>query len=817
MARAGKSAKSVKKVNKSRVALWAALAVILVWFGVSSFTGQIFGQLSTVQENDAAAFLPASAESTKVNEIEVKFSDGNDSLPALVLFSGDGLAAALPEIQKFVADAGTLEVPESGGRVVNDFLIDGAQLVPFPSEDGQAVLLNVPLSSDALIDPLEGNEQALVVIVETLREAAKEVPGIEAYVTGPGGILADLFGVFGEIDTTLLVVTLSVVAIILAFVYRSPTLWLIPLFSALIALTTAGAIVYYLAKADIVTLNGQSQGILFVLVIGAATDYALLMISRYREELHHYPDPWSAMKAAWRGVVEPILASGSTASLGLLVLLASELNSNRSTGPVAAVGIASAMLVMLTLLPALLLVPSASLPLLAGVVVLAVGFGITRLTDLELSAVLPFAGLAALVVFVAVVLGGLMRLMKKPPQWARWVRVPAARWVFWPKVPDFDDVDPKLMGIWASVARAVGTRPRWAWVISTLVLVGAGAFAFQLNNDGIDQTEALISRPDSVIGQEELAKHFPAGSGSPTIIIAPEAKQAEVAAAALEIEGVEAIEPRRVGPVIPGQPEPPIRVEDGLVLLEATTAGAADSVETRAAIPQLRDAVRSVSPQALVGGFTAVGYDTQQASTRDRNLIIPVVLLVILLILILLLRSIVAPLLLLGTVVLSFLATLGVSYLVFNYLFAEWFNAPGFLKADASFPLFAFVFLVALGIDYNIFLMTRVREETKKLGTRPGILKGLTVTGGVITSAGIVLAATFAVLGVLPLVFLAQIGFAVSFGVLLDTFLVRSILVPALSYDIGQKIWWPSKLAFVKQPKVKPAPYEPAKAVTAKR
>jgi RND superfamily putative drug exporter len=221
-----------------------------------------------------------------------------------------------------------------------------------------------------------------------------------------------------------------------------------------------------------------------------------------------------------------------------------------------------------------------------------------------------------------------------------------------------------------------------------------------------------------------------------------------------------------------------------------------------------------VTPEALVGGFTAVGYDTQQASTRDRNLIIPVVLLVILVILVLLLRSIVAPLLLLATVVLSFLATLGVSYLVFNYLFAEWFDAPGFLKADASFPLFAFVFLVALGIDYNIFLMTRVREETLKLGTRPGILKGLTVTGGVITSAGIVLAATFAVLGVLPLVFLAQIGFAVSFGVLLDTFLVRSILVPALSYDIGQKIWWPSKLAFVKQPKVKQAPYEPKKALS---
>jgi RND superfamily putative drug exporter len=592
---------------------------------------------------------------------------------------------------------------------------------------------------------------------------------------------------------------------------------LIPLFSALIALTTAGAIVYYLAKADLVTLNGQSQGILFVLVIGAATDYALLMISRYREELHHFSEPWGAIKAAWRGTFEPILASGSTASLGLLVLLASELNSNKSTGPVAAVGIASAMLVMLALLPALLVVPSVSLPLLAAVLILAVGFGLSQFTDLELSSVFPVAGGAAGLVAIAVIIGGVTRLMKKPPNWAWWVKIPAARWVFWPKVPEFDDVDPKLMGIWATVARAVGTRPRWAWVLSTLVLVGAGAFAFQLNNDGIDQTEALISRPDSVIGQEELAKHFPAGAGSPTIIIAPEGSAEQVREVALSVDGVEDVQLRRVAPVIPGQPEPPVRVEDGLVLLEATTSGAADSVESRAAIPLLRDAVRGVTPEALVGGFTAVGYDTQQASTRDRNLIIPVVLLVILVILILLLRSIVAPLLLLATVVLSFLATLGVSYLVFNYLFAEWFDAPGFLKADASFPLFAFVFLVALGIDYNIFLMTRVREETLKLGTRPGILKGLTVTGGVITSAGIVLSATFAVLGVLPLVFLAQIGFAVSFGVLLDTFLVRSILVPALSYDIGQKIWWPSKLAFVKQPKVTRAPYEPKKALTSKR
>lgn len=720
------------RLRTGRVAIWAAVAVIIGWLALGGMAGQLFGQLTSVQENDNSSFLPASAESTQVSTLSALFTDGSNTLPTLLLLTGSNLGDTSAGLADVVDRLPTLPVPGAEGRTLADFLVPGQQLIPIPSPDGEALLISIPLASDEVLQTLADGERPLLLIVEQLREATAGLPGLQSYVTGPGGLLADLFGAFGEIDTTLLLAALLVVAVILVFVYRSPALWILPLFSALIALATAGAVVYLLARADIVTLNGQSQGILFVLVIGAATDYALLLIARYREELHHHQYPYQAMAAAWRGVVEPIVASGSTAAIGLLVLLASELNTNRSTGPVAAIGIVSAMAVMLTLLPALLVV------------------------------------------------GG--------------------RWLFWPRVPRFDDVDEQLSGGWARVARLVGRRPRLAWIASTLILVIAGGFAFRLDTSGVDQTEILIGAPNSVAGQEALSVHFPGGTGTPTLVIAPAADQQAVTDALLAEPGVDAVEPTRLGPAVPGQPEPPVRVEQGLVQLEVTTSSAPDTEESRALIPILREAARSASPEALVGGFTAVSYDTQVSSTRDRNLIIPVVLLVILVILILLLRSILAPVLLLATVVLSFLATLGVSHIVFTEVLAPVLDSPGFLATDASFPLFAFVFLVALGIDYNIFLMTRVREESLRLGTRPGILKGLTVTGGVITSAGIVLAATFAVLGVLPLVFLAQIGFAVGFGVLLDTFLVRSFLVPALSYDIGSRIWWPSRLARTPEP-----------------
>jgi RND superfamily putative drug exporter len=312
------------------------------------------------------------------------------------------------------------------------------------------------------------------------------------------------------------------------------------------------------------------------------------------------------------------------------------------------------------------------------------------------------------------------------------------------------------------------------------------SFATQLKTDGLAQTDAFTGNPDSVVGLEKLSEHFPAGSGDPTIVIGPEADKDALIAAMTDSQGVVEVK-QTTTPFIPGGPEPTPVVVDGLVQIEVTLDKPADSVEAQGYIPAIREAAKAASETALVGGTTAVNFDIQETNKRDRNLILPVALLVIGVILAALLRSIFAPVLLILTTVISFGATLGISHLVFTHLF-------GFAGADGGFVLFTFVFLVALGIDYNIFLMTRVREEAKKLGTRPGILKGLTVTGGVITSAGVVLAATFAVLGTLPLVFLAELGFAVAFGVLLDTIIVRSLLVPALSYDIGAKIWWPSKL-----------------------
>jgi RND superfamily putative drug exporter len=708
-----------------RKPLWIAVVVIIAWLGITSIAGPTFGKLSTVQENDNAAFLPDNAESTLASKITVKFSDSsNDQIPTLLVFLGDidpkNNPAKMMQIQKYLDGLGAEILPESG-KPLSTYFVPGFPIQAFPSEDGKAALVNIALSSDVAQDRIE-EKPTLTLVVDFLREDLKknfESQALTTHVTGFGGIFADLFGAFGSIDSTLLTTTLLVVSLILIVVYRSPLLWILPLFTAVTALSLAGTIVYYLAKAGTIDLNGQSQGILSVLVLGAATDYALLLIARYREELHHHESRFESMRIALKGVIEPIIASGSTVIAGLLVLLLSQLSGNRGLGPVGAIGVAAAMITVLTLLPALLVV-----------------FG---------------------------------------------------RWIFWPKIPKFDDVDEQLSGTWAKVGKAVENNPKRIWISTAVVLTIFAGFSFTLKADGLANTEAFTSRTDSVIGLEELGKHFPSGEGSPVEIVVRQNDVAAVTNALGAITNVAFVEPVVDGQKIPGAPTPPIKVVEGKVLLNATLKVAPDSVEARNTIPTIREALHQIDKEILVGGGTAVQYDTDVASRADNRLIIPIVLLIIGLILGLLLRSIAAAALLLLTVVLSFMATLGVCQLVFENVF-------GFAGADASFPLFAFIFLVALGIDYNIFLMTRVREEAMKIGTRKGVVKGLTVTGGVITSAGIVLAATFAVLGVLPLVFLAELGFAVAFGVLLDTIIVRSLLVPALVHVIGPKIWWPSKL-----------------------
>ena len=723
MAKKDKSSAAVM----GRRPLWIAIVAIIAWLGITSIAGPTFGKLSTVQENDNSAFLPDDAESTLASKITIKFSDSsNDQIPTLLVFLGDvdpkNNPAKMVQIQKYLDGLGDEILPESG-KALSTYFVPGFPIQAFASEDGKAALVNIALSSDVAQDRIE-EKPALTLIVDFLREDLKknfESQSLTTHVTGFGGIFADLFGAFGSIDSTLLTTTLLVVSLILIVVYRSPLLWILPLFTAVTALSLAGTVVYYLAKAGTIDLNGQSQGILSVLVLGAATDYALLLIARYREELHHHESRYESMRIALRGVLEPIIASGSTVIAGLLVLLLSQLSGNRGLGPVGAIGIAAAMVTVLTLLPALLVV-----------------FG---------------------------------------------------RWIFWPKIPKFDDVDEQLSGTWAKVGRAVEKNPKRIWISTALLLTILAGFSFTLKADGLANTEAFTARTDSVIGLEELGKHFPSGEGSPVELVIKENDIAEVTNVLGAIANVAFVEPVVAGQKIPGAPTPPVKVVEGKVLLNATLKVAPDSVEARNTIPIIREAVHKIDKEILVGGGTAVQYDTDVASRADNRLIIPIVLLIIGLILGLLLRSIAAALLLLLTVVLSFMATLGVCQLVFEHVF-------GFAGADASFPLFAFIFLVALGIDYNIFLMTRVREEALKIGTRKGVIKGLTVTGGVITSAGIVLAATFAVLGVLPLVFLAELGFAVAFGVLLDTIIVRSLLVPALVHVIGPKVWWPSKLQF---------------------
>ena len=717
---AGKSKSSTTVKNRKPFAI--AMLVVIAWFIITGVFGPLFGKLTSVQENNNSSFLPKGAEATQASEVIQTFS-GKDSFnfPTLILFEGDVTPKTIAAVNDHIAKVGSITLDGTSAKI-SDYLAPNQQITVFPSQDGKAILGNIPLDGNSIAKLLPNDKPVLPAIVEALRADIKPIAesnGLTHYVTGPGGLLGDLFGAFGTLDSTLLLTTLSVVAIILIIVYRSPILWIIPLLSAMFALSTAGGIVYLLAKNDIIDVDGQSQGILSVLVLGAATDYALLLIARYREELHHHESRFDAMRAAYKGVWEPILASGSTVSISLLILLFSQLTNTASLGPIGAIGIVCSMFTILTLLPAFLLL-----------------FG---------------------------------------------------RWIFWPRRPEFDGDDHVMSGTWSKVGKVIDKNPRRSWIIAGIFLLLLASAAPTLKADGIGTVDTFTGNPESVVGQKLLLKHFPGGEGDPTQIVVAADKIEAVSAAVKGAPGVTDVTPLLDGFAVPGQPLPKIKVVNNKAILNVTLDKAPDSVEAGNDIPKIRELAHAADSTSLVGGTSAVYFDVRTANGRDNRTIIPIILFVITLILGLLLRSIFSAVLLLGTVVLSYFATLGVCALVFNHIF-------GFAGGDNSFPLFAFIFLVALGIDYNIFLMTRVREESQKIGTRAGVIKGLTVTGAVITSAGIVLAATFAVLGLLPLVPLAQIGFAVAFGVLLDTIIVRSILVPALVHEIGPKVWWPSKL-----------------------
>lgn len=716
--------------REPRTARWLRVIlpalIIVAWLTGAGVGGPYFGKVGEVSSNEQAAYLPESAEATRVQEKLAEFRDSG-AIPAVLVFVGE----------KPLSDSQIDALQEPVDALADIEGVAGGISPLIASEDGLALEAFVPIDTGAEIGDV------VAAIGEQLRaEAPKD---ITIHVTGPAGFTADLVGAFSGIDGILLAVALLAVFVILIIVYRSLLLPVAVLASSVFALTVALLTVWWLAKAGVVLLSGQTQGILFILVIGAATDYSLLYVARYREALRVEHDRWAATRAALRGSFEPILASGGTVIAGLLCLLLSDLKSNSALGPVASIGIVFAMLAALTLLPAILF-----------------SFG---------------------------------------------------RAAFWPRRPRFE---PEVVaaehgmptrGPWVKVGAMIRRRPRLVWVVTTVVLIIGALGITQLQAQGVAQSDLVLTASDARDGQRALGEHFPGGSGSPVTVLVDEGALQQIADQLLDHPGIdsvavlsgdsvsgsapvtrEGIAP--VGP--PGSPAPAPTVVEGRVALQATLGDAADSEAAKSTVRELRAEFAkgdagSAGSEVLVGGVTAIAIDTQEASIHDRTLIIPIVLAVILVILMLLLRSVVAPILLVLTTLLSFGTALGVSAIVFN----EVLGLPG---ADPAVPLYGFVFLVALGIDYNIFLATRVREESRLHGTREGVIRGLAVTGGVITSAGLVLAATFAALSVIPILFLLQLAFIVAFGVLLDTFLVRALLVPALFFDIGGRIWWPSKL-----------------------
>ena len=688
--------------------LWAMpLIVVLLWLFVGGPLGLFIGKLAEVQENDNAAYLPRSTESTEALNTLLDFQE-EATFPTAVVFERSG---GLTEEDQSTLAGYAAEL----AQVEN--VIEGGVSAPIPSEDGESAQLVVQTAGT--------DAEEVTEAVESMREVVADPPnGLTALVGGVGGISADFIVAFGAIDGVLLLVALAVVFLILIAVYRTPILPIVVLLSAVLSLGVASALIYGLAKADVLTISGQSQGILFILAVGAATDYSLLIVARFREELRDTESKYDAMRAAYRGAFEPIVASGLTVILGLLCLLLSDLSSLSGLGPVGAIGVAGAMLSSLTLLPAAL-----------------------------------------------TLLG---------------------RRAFWPLMPRFGSEHTDTKGLWGKLARLIGRRARAVWVATFVGLLVAGAFITTLNEDQVPQTELFLTEVESVQAQDVLDAHFQADNASPVQVVVPEAEVADVIGLLGAHPGIaKSVDGEVLPPVYPlpdaADPQTP-KVVDGRAIVFATLADPADSAAAADTVRALRTDLDAVDREILVGGSTAINMDVRDTTDTDRKKVIPAILLVIFLVLALLLRALVAPLLLIVANVLSFAATLGISALLFNHVF-------GFPASDPSTMLIGFVFLVALGIDYSIFLMTRVREEVIRQGTHPGILKGLSATGGVITSAGVVLAATFAALGVIPILFLAQIGFIVAFGVLLDALIVRSLLVPALAYDIGRVIWWPSRLS----------------------
>lgn len=663
--------------GRKRIVGWGVLAL---WVIVIALAAPLAGKLGDVQRDRAVDYLPASADSTQVAKITEQMPGGESTDLVLVYHREGGLtaadrASAAREVEAVAAEHPLTSVPR-----------------PVPSEDGTTLLYAVSSTEPGT------DEVARDAFVHDVRER------VSGEVGGPGALATDASEVYGSLDGPLLYTTVAVVAILLIVIYRSPFLWLVPLTVAGVADYLSMAVTYALHQGFDISVSGQSTGVMTILVFGAGTDYALLLVSRYREELRRIPRPYDAMVAALRGCGPAVLASSGTVALGMLCLLAADMNSSRGMGPTAAVGVLCALIAMLTLLPALL-----------------------------------------------VVLG---------------------RRVFWPLIPAYGSA-PKAArrSLFAAMGSSAGRRPL------AVLLTGAAALAALalgvLNLPGaIKQEDSFSSTPEAVTAMKTLAAAYPQMGTQPITVAAREAASAGVLERVRAVEGVARVDIARSG--------------DGWSEISVVASHAPQSAGETATIRELRSVL---GEGVYVGGPSAEQLDMADTSASDQRIVVPLVLVVVLIVLVVLLRSLVAPLILVAAVVAVWGAALGIGGLVFEGLF-------GFEGTDPGLALLSFVFLVALGVDYGIFLMHRMREECLNgLEPGPAALAALRSTGGVIASAGLVLAATFAVLINMPMVQLAELGFVIAVGVLLDTFLVRTYLVTSASVLLGRRVWWPGPLA----------------------
>jgi len=798
-----------------RRAKWIVFAIWFVAIFIAAGPANLPGKFEDAESNEATSYLPGSAESTKALNATESLQKG-EIAPAVIIYRREsGLTAA--DHRTIVEDVGKMTAKRFPGVIADGETAAAGGKRP-DSEEAAAAPANLPPGCAGPTQTIPGQpagyapfvgpvcspdgKAAIVTayikgngegerIVDPVKFWRDEISdpggGLEVKITGGAGFSADAIEVFEGINGTLLLAAVSLVIFLLIVIYRSPMFFFIPLVAVLFAETLSRSIGYGVSELG-VTINGQSSSIMSVLVLGAGTDYALLLVARYREELHRTADKHEAMRTALASAGPAIFASAATVIAALLCLTIAKVNGTSGLGPIAAIGIACAALSMLTLLPALLTIfgRRAFWPFVPHTPETAPDGG--QVSARARQRIVEGSAFGAL---VRVVISSLLVLVLLPLVLLNWIlrrlsgrRIPSLivgpldRAVFTPyevRRHELEHAADATHGFWARIGERVAVSPRRVIAGSVaLLLVFCCGFAF-FSTD-LTSEDSYRTEVESVEGQHLLDRSFPSGATALTDIVV--ADRADVPAVRRSVAGVEEVEAVS-GPVSEGPPG---------TLIQATLEISPYSTEAFDLVEPIREAAHEVAPSTLVGGPTAVEFDVRDAAGWDSIVIPPIILVVVLLILIGLLRAVVAPLILIGTVILSFLAALGVGYFFFDVVF-------GFPGSDPSLPLFAFVFLVALGVDYNIFLIARAREETIQHGSRQGILRALAVTGAVITSAGIVLAGTFSVLAVLPLTFLTELGFVVAFGVLLDTFLVRSILVPALALSTGDNFWWPSALS----------------------